>query len=148
MAYFGFTRSFGNHDWRCEYMHYFKGEHSHLGPPIYPYILCLYGGANVLRYGSCFAFFWAFHFHFWRYGRDRRYLAPKGIGGFRSLGKSLFLIPYSPFIRSCRNLGSSCYTRGEEKRAVYALAATVFTGSSILRLSRNGHIIEAPSYFG
>ncbi|KAJ9181673.1 hypothetical protein P3X46_009777 [Hevea brasiliensis] len=66
-----------------------------------------------------FAFFWA-SFH--------SSLAPTV-----EIRKSLFLIPYSPFIRSCRNLGSSCYTRGKEKRAVYALVATVslalvFTG--------------------
>ncbi|KAJ1680500.1 hypothetical protein LUZ63_024281 [Rhynchospora breviuscula] len=63
-----------------------------------------------------FAFFWAFFsFFFGTYGRDRRYLAPKGDWGFRSLGNTFSYYPDSPFIRSCRNLGLSCYTRGEGK---------------------------------
>uniref|UniRef100_A0A6N2K4C8 Cytochrome c oxidase subunit 3 n=1 Tax=Salix viminalis TaxID=40686 RepID=A0A6N2K4C8_SALVM len=87
--------------------------------------------SSYRRLCSFLLFLGFFSFFFGAYGRDRG-ICPKRDWGFRSLG-ILFLIPYSPFIRSCRNLGSSCYTRGKEKRAVYALAATVllalvFTG--------------------
>lgn len=76
-----------------------------------------------------FAFFWAF-FH--------SSLAPTvEIGGiWPPLGIWVldpWEIPFlnSPFIRSCRNLGSSCYTRGEGKTSCLRFSSYRFTGSSI-----------------
>lgn len=115
MAYFGFTRSFGNHRRRCDvHAPISRGcNTSQFGPNIYP----IYHVRMVARcstwihvgrtsYKSCtirtsiwfysvhslggyvpFCFFLGFFsFFFGTYGRDRRYLAPKRDWGFRSSG--------------------------------------------------------------
>lgn len=115
MAYFGFTRSFGNHRRRCD-VHALISRGcntSQFGPNIYPiYHVCMVARCStwihvgrtsyqsrtirtsiwfysVHRIGGYvpFCFFSGFFsFFFGTYGRDRRYLAPFRDLGFRSSG--------------------------------------------------------------
>ncbi|CAK9173709.1 unnamed protein product, partial [Ilex paraguariensis] len=57
---------------------------------------------------------------------------PKGIGVLDPWEIPFLNTLYSPFIRSCRNLGSSCYTRGEGKTSSLRFSSYRFTGSSTL----------------
>ncbi|KAF9587101.1 hypothetical protein IFM89_039684 [Coptis chinensis] len=57
---------------------------------------------------------------------------PKGIGVLDPREIPFLNTPIPPFIRSCRNLGSSCYTRGEGKTSSLHFSSYCFTGSIVL----------------
>lgn len=77
-------------------------------------------------------------FFFGTHGRDRSYLAPQRNWGFKSLGNSFSKYPYSPSLWSCRNLGSSCYTRRSKIISGLRFNSYRSAGSSLHRVLRNG----------
>jgi hypothetical protein len=80
-------------------------------------------------------------------GRDRSYSAPQRSWGFKSLGNPFSKYPYSPFLWSCRDLGSSCHTRRFKIISGSRFSSYRSAGSSSHRVLGNGILRSTLHHF-